>query len=188
MRILYLGNENQRIINFLKKDGHSVIVTSEKITKSLLKNIDYIISFGYRHIIPKDVVELFYKKAINLHISYLPWNRGADPNLWSFLENTPKGVSIHYINENLDKGDILLQKYITYDCEDTLKSTYSRLIKTVEEVFIQHWQEIKNNNIIALKQETKGSYHNLKDKEKYLYLLNYGWDTNVNLLIGKGKS
>ena len=52
-------------------------------------------------------------RAINLHISYLPWNRGADPNLWSAV-GMPKGVTIHYINDGFDTGDILFQKAILF--------------------------------------------------------------------------
>ena len=43
-------------------------------------------------------------------MSYLPWNRGADPNFWSILEDTPKGVTIHIMDESIDTGDILYQK------------------------------------------------------------------------------
>lgn len=53
--------------------------------------------------------------VLNLHISYLPWNRGANPNFWSFVENTKKGVTIHEIDEKLDKGKILLRKELEFD-------------------------------------------------------------------------
>ena len=49
-------------------------------------------------------------RVVNLHIAYLPYNRGADPNLWSVLEDTPAGVSIHYVDEGVDTGDIIAQR------------------------------------------------------------------------------
>ncbi len=52
---------------------------------------------------------------INLHISFLPWNRGAHPNFWSFYDDTPKGVTIHLIDEGIDTGAIIYQKEITFD-------------------------------------------------------------------------
>ena len=42
------------------------------------------------------------RPIVNLHISYLPFNRGSHPNYWSFVENTPKGVSIHEIDEQIE--------------------------------------------------------------------------------------
>lgn len=186
MNILYLGNENAVIIEFLRKNNN-VIVTRDILTENILDNIDFIISFGYRYIIPSEVVNKFKNKAINLHISYLPWNKGADPNLWSFLEDTPKGVSIHYIDEKLDTGDILAQKTIQYSKTDTLKSTYNKLISTIEKLFVDVWESIIKKTIIPVKQEKKGSYHYLKNKEPYLYLLTNAWDTEVEKIIGRAK-
>ena len=37
-----------------------------------------------------------------MHISYLPFNRGAHPNYWSFKDNSPKGVTIHFIDNGID--------------------------------------------------------------------------------------
>jgi len=36
----------------------------------------------------------------------------ADPNVWSFIEKTPKGVSIHYLDAGIDTGDIIAQKLV----------------------------------------------------------------------------
>ena len=40
-------------------------------------------------------------------MSFLPYNRGSHPNFWSFVENTPKGVSIHEVSNGIDDGDII---------------------------------------------------------------------------------
>lgn len=187
MNILYLGVENKKIIDFLEKDN-KVIVYKEKIfNNDILDDVDYIVSYGYRFIISEEIVDRFKGKAINLHISYLPWNRGADPNLWSFLEDTPKGVSIHYIDYYVDTGDILGQTEITYGDDDTLRSTYDLLVQKMEELFYNIWRNLQSGKVIAKKQEGIGSYHKLIDKNKYLFLLNQGWDTKVNAIIGKGK-
>jgi methionyl-tRNA formyltransferase len=45
-------------------------------------------------------------------LSYLPFNRGAHPNFWSFIEKTQAGVSIHKINKGIDTGNIILRKKI----------------------------------------------------------------------------
>ena len=187
MKVLYLGVENRQIIDFLKRDNEVVIHKKKISNDDILKDIDYIVSYGYRFIISREIVDRFKNRAINLHISYLPWNKGADPNLWSFLEDTPKGVSIHYIDYNLDAGDILGQAEIKYEDDDTLRSTYDLLTRKMEELFFNIWEDLQRGNIIAKKQEGIGSYHNSNDKNKYLFLLDEGWDTRVSSIIGKGR-
>ena len=66
------------------------------------------------------------KKIINLHISYLPYNKGAHPNFWSFADNTPSGVTIHEVNENLDSGNIIFQKKIEFDILNNKKNLISK--------------------------------------------------------------
>jgi methionyl-tRNA formyltransferase len=191
MKILFLGPSKENIVEYLIKDGNIVIQFEKKISGCndlILHDVEYIISYGYRYIIPEEVVRKFKKNIINLHISYLPWNRGSDPNLWSFLEDTPKGVTIHYIDKGLDTGEIIAQKEIFFtDPRETLRTTYNKLCIEIENLFIQKWHLIKNGEIESFHQNGNGSYHKSIDKEKYLYLLENGWDTAVNKLVAKGK-
>ena len=125
---MFLGPEKEpqlRLLDFLLGDGNSIARCEEKLN---IENIaiceyDLLISFGYRYIISKEILNYFKEKTINCHISYLPWNKGADPNLWSILENTPKGVTLHQMDCGLDTGKILLQKKIYFDDNDTLISS-----------------------------------------------------------------
>ena len=95
MKILFLGPYDSDIIPWIKKCEEEVIVFENKIDLTYIKQnkINFIISYKYRYIINKEVIIHLRRKIINLHISFLPWNRGADPNIWSFIDNTPKGVS-----------------------------------------------------------------------------------------------
>ena len=122
---------------------------------------------------------------MNFHISLLPWNRGADPNLWSFLEDTPKGVSIHYIDDGIDTGDILAQREVPHQREDTLRTSYDRLSETMLTLFKEVWPTLRAGMITAFPQPREGSFHRLRDKVPYEHLLTKGWDTPVADIIGK---
>ena len=190
MNILFLGPDKtpqNAIIKFLINDGANVIRCDENLNvEAFDKNkYEYLISFGYRFIISKEVLSLFKEKAINLHISYLPWNKGTDPNLWSILENTPKGVTIHQMDYDLDTGQILYQKEISFDDNDTLKSSYDKLQTGLVELFKANWDNIKYNKVIPKRQKGTGSYHKSSDKNSYLELLTDGWDTKIKDLEGK---
>jgi methionyl-tRNA formyltransferase len=187
MKILLLSPHRENLIRFLELDGNEVINTEEKISliSEVVKDIDFVISYGYRHILKADLIRLFPNRMINIHTSFLPWNRGADPNLWSFLENTPKGVSIHYVDSGIDTGDILTQEEIYFAEDDTLRTSYCKLTETAFRLLEKYWYEIKNAKITSHPQSHKGSFHRLKDRKKYEHLLYKGWDTPVKDLIGK---
>ena len=190
MNLLFLGPEKRpqiALIDFLSNDGNSITRCEEKLNKEDIAKYgyDFLISFSYRYIISKEILNYFKDKAINLHISYLPWNKGADPNLWSILENTPQGVTIHQMDYKLDAGQILYQKEISFNEDDTLKSSYEKLQIELVELFIEKWENIKHNKVTPKKQKGIGSYHNSSNKNSYQELLTNGWDTKIKDLKGK---
>jgi len=179
MKILFLGYENCRLHNFLLSK-YDVIQAEDKIEIKDVENVDYIISFGYKHIIKEDVICRAKNPIINLHISYLPYNRGYHPNFWSFLEDTPKGVTIHYIDKGIDTGEIILQKEILFnDEEDTLSKTYNRLISEIQDLFINNYSFILSDKATATPQKNRVTFHLEKDLEKHAHILTEGWDTNT---------
>jgi methionyl-tRNA formyltransferase len=188
MNVLVLGPKNASIVTIIKKCGQNLLESNDIIDLALLKTnkIECIVSYRYRHIIRKDVIDYMRGNIINLHISFLPWNRGADPNLWSFLENTPKGVSIHYIDEGIDTGNIIIQKeYLFKDDTETLTTTYNKLNYAMIQLFQNNWHQIYSGNITAQRQKEKGSFHKMEDKRRYLHLLKQGWNTPVKDIVGK---
>ena len=183
--ILFLGPEDSPLIAWLRAQGEDVAQTSDALSTDVVSNRGYsfLISYGYRHILRNDILSLFPDKAINLHISYLPWNRGADPNFWSFLEDTPKGVTIHHLDEGIDTGDIIIQQEVEFDSErDTLATSYEKLHTAIQDLFKQNWQDIKSGQGQRQQQTSEGSSHKLKDKKKLLHLLSDGWNTSISVL------
>ena len=144
----------------------------------------FLVSYGYRYIIKKDILDKLCNSAINLHISFLPWNRGADPNFWSFIEGTPKGVTIHHLDEGVDTGDIIVQKEIEFDSDnnDTLATSYDKLQQEIQQLFMLNWVDIKDGNIPRKRQVGKGSLHKAKDKESISHILTDGWNTPISVL------
>lgn len=145
-----------------------------------LMNVKLVVSYNYKYIIKRDVIEKVQGNIINLHISLLPWNRGSNPNFWSFMEETPKGVSIHYINEKLDKGKILLQKEVFFDEKiETFATTYETLNKEIVSLFLGHWKDIKKQNITPIEQAKVGTYHSLADFLSFIRGTNFNWNLNI---------
>lgn len=189
MNVLFLGDITSRVADAILRSGCKLIEMQEPIALSFFEEnrVDFAVSYRYRHIVREPVITHLDGKIINLHISLLPWNRGADPNLWSFLEDTPKGVTIHYMDKGLDTGAIIYQSEVGYEPGDTLRTMYNRLASNIEDLFGLNWPSIMSGQIKSYPQTGSGSYHRTSDKEPYTHLLVKGWNTPVDSLIGKAK-
>ena len=148
MKCLFLGyNEKEtNLIRFLKNKNIKVRNYKKKLTKKILVESDIVISFGYKKIIPKFLLKNMNSPIINLHISFLPYNRGANPNFWSFIDQTKKGVTIHEINSKIDAGNIIFQKEIKFNIKKnknlTFRDTHNTLILEIEKLFIKNYKAI----------------------------------------------
>lgn len=159
------------LLEWLEKQV-DVLYYSDKLNVAMLERIKphLVISYNYRHIIKPDIIKAAHGNIINLHISMLPWNRGSSPNLWSFIDDTPKGVTIHVLDEGLDTGDILLQKEIFFDEEtDTLKSSYERLNMAIVQLLQDNWQYVYGRDWHLQKQAEGGSAHTMKELQQFLH-------------------
>ncbi len=183
MNVLCLGPYRKSLEEALRSQGDHVSFTDEPLTLSVAA--EFLVSFGYRHLISASILDRFPKRAVNVHISYLPWNRGADPNLWSFLENTPKGVTIHYMTPKIDGGDILYQEELSVGPQETLRTSYERLVQAGEALMARHWHDIRQANVKTRSQPEGGSFHRASDAEPYGRYLSAGWDTPVTEVMGK---
>lgn len=91
---------------------------------------DFLVVAGFGKIIPKKWLELPKRMAINMHASLLPAYRGAFPAEWAILRGEAKtGVTLLTMSENVDSGDILVQKEITIAPDDTRQTLYDKLYR-----------------------------------------------------------
>lgn len=184
MKILFLYNNELalRLAEWLRKNQNEVILWKERLDIELLKKVapDKIISYSYRYLITKEVIDFIPTSILNLHVSYLPWNRGANPNFWSFIDDTPKGVTIHEIDENLDKGKILLQRMLDFDEEtETFATTYQKLNEEIVSLFMENSEELLQEKIEGVKAEGAGSYHSVTDFVEYTKHNAVKWDDKI---------
>ena len=128
---------NKIVINPIKQYGlenNIEIIQPKKlrdeeiINKIKEINPDLIVVVAYGKIIPKSIIDIPKYGIINVHSSLLPKYRGASP-IHSAILNGDKetGVSIMYIEEELDSGAVILQEKCEISDEDTLGSLHDRL-------------------------------------------------------------
>lgn len=191
MKILFLTNNpkvSDTLYDWLIACGEEALYESEPINADYVrkKNIGFIISYNYIHLIKRDVLDLLPRCVINLHTSLLPYNRGSNPNIWSFIEGTPSGVTIHEVDEGLDTGDILLQQQTIFDPKfETLRSSYDKLQQLIQKLFMENWDRIKSHKITPRKQTGNGTIHKKKDAQLFASILNY--DDKISEFLTKLK-
>jgi methionyl-tRNA formyltransferase len=126
-------------------------------------NLDYIFGIHFPYIIPNTLLQIPKVGFLNLHPAYLPFNKGWHTPSWAIMDKTPYGATLHFMSEVLDEGDIILQKEIDVNIDDTANSLYKRVLKLEEEVFYEAFDSIKSLNPIRLKQKEAGTSHSKKD-------------------------
>jgi methionyl-tRNA formyltransferase len=182
--IVFLGREESPVLAYLRAvEDHVVALGPEEPFDPAEHAARLVVSHGYRRILRDH--QILEGRTINLHIGYLPYNRGADPTLWSVLEDTPGGVTIHYIDPGVDTGDVIAQREVTFDDEDTLKTAYDKLQHHLLDLFEQTWPAIAAGTNECHPQQGEGTSHRVKDRAEVEHLLADGWDTKVKALRGK---
>lgn len=181
--ILFLSNNHNSAKAYqwlCREEGtDNVMLFSNKLTVDIVKELapSYIISFNYKYVIHEDILQAMEGKIINLHTSLLPYNRGSSPNFFSFVENCPKGVTIHQMDKGLDTGKIYVQKEMQFDEDrETFATTYEKLIEEITDLFIENWSAIKNGLIEPVEQKNGGSYHTVADLKRYQEKKPFKWD------------
>lgn len=180
--VLLSNNDNSLPLLEWLEHRVDVIFFSGKLETAMLERIKpiLVISYNYRHIVTPDVIEALQGRIINLHTSLLPWNRGSSPNLWSIIDDTPKGVTIHILDEGLDTGDILLQKEMSFDEEkETLRSSYERLNQELVRLLQENWNYILRKQWHPRQQSNGGSKHTTKDLQKFLQGRTFSYDMTI---------
>ncbi len=102
-------------------------------------DIDLIITCAYGQILPKEVLDLPKYGCVNVHASLLPKYRGAAPIQWAlFNDDFETGVTIMYMDEGMDTGDIITMSKIEIQDNDNVGTLHDKLsilgAKTLEEV------------------------------------------------------
>ena len=133
----------------------------EFISKIREMNIDLIISVAYHQILHKIVLKIPRLGAINLHPSYLPKYRGKNPLNWVLINGEREtGLTIHYMDEGIDTGDILLSKKVRINVKDTADTLQKKFVKIAPLLLEKTLVLIRTGKMCPIPQkETEASYY-----------------------------
>ena len=128
---------------------------------------DLIIASAYGQIIPKELLDAPKYGCINTHGSLLPLYRGASPVQTAILNGEGEtGITLMYMNEKMDEGDIIAQKKIAIDLHDTNTTLFDKLSDLSLEMLKEALPLLFAGKIEAVRQEEeKATYCHKLDKE-----------------------
>ena len=132
-------------------------------------NPDIIITCAYGQIIPKELIEYPKYGCINVHASLLPKLRGGAPIHHAIIDGyTKTGITIMYMNEGMDTGDIISYKEINISDTDTTSILHDKLKIIGRDLLIETLPNIISGNINRIKQDDSiATYgYNIKKEEE----------------------
>ena len=132
---------------------------------------DLLITCAYGQIIPKEILEYPKLGCINVHASLLPKYRGGAPIHWCLINGEEKtGVTIMYMSEKMDAGDIIAQKEYLILPEDNVGTLHERLSHLGAELLLDTLPSIINHTNQRIPQDiTKVTFGlNIKREEERL--------------------
>ena len=125
-------------------------------------SLDYAFSIHFPYIITALALRIPKRGFINLHPSFLPFNKGWHTPSWPILEKTPAGASLHYMAEELDAGDIIIQQEVIVRPEHTANSLYEDILRAELDIFKEIFPNIMDFSVSGIKQPHGGSSHSRK--------------------------
>jgi methionyl-tRNA formyltransferase len=97
---------------------------------------DLLFSCYYRHMLKQPLLDLPRLGALNLHGSLLPRYRGRVPVNWVLVNGeTETGLTLHYMEEKADRGDIVAQQAVPITADDTAVTLFARMTASAGKLF-----------------------------------------------------
>jgi methionyl-tRNA formyltransferase len=129
---------------------------------------DVIVVVAYGQILPRDVLEIPRRACLNLHASLLPRWRGAAPIQAAIAAgDCETGITVMYMDEGLDTGEILLQRSVEILPNDTGESLHDRLAQVAPEALLESLRLLASGNAPRIPQDNARATYAPKLKREH---------------------
>lgn len=130
-------------------------------------NLDLIVCVNFDQILKKDIINLPTIGCINTHASLLPKYRGRAPLNWAMINGEKySGVTVHFIDEGIDTGDIILQEKIKIDEDDYICDLLNKVKNIYSKIVLNAIRALESSNLNLIKPDlSKGFYVNKRTQD-----------------------
>jgi methionyl-tRNA formyltransferase len=124
---------------------------------------DLIVSMHYAVIFNKELLSIPSLGCVNEHPSRLPAGQGMTPSYWHMIIGDPQNwISLHYLNEGIDKGDIIAEGGVDVLPEDTGATSARKLSEVGHRLLAENLPLIREGRCPRISQREYGRIHGIK--------------------------
>ena len=147
-------------------------------------NPDFIFVVGWSQLINKEIINASKKGTIGFHTSKLPKDRGRSTIAWQISEGyTETALTMFYISEGIDNGDIIAQENIKIEQNDYVKDILSKINQSTNNLLKTYFPLLLSGKAPRIKQdETQANYRRLRTDNDSLINWNSNTDKIYNLI------
>lgn len=141
-------------------------------------NPDMIVVVSYGKFLPKSILQMPKYGCINVHPSLLPKYRGSAPIQWAIINGDKiTGTTIMKMNEKMDAGDIILQKQVAIEPDETTGELWDRLSKISSQLLVEAILQIEKGQAAFTKQPEEYTLAPKIDKD----IAKINWEKQTSL-------
>jgi methionyl-tRNA formyltransferase len=128
---------------------------------------DLIVSVSCPQIFGSDLIQLPSRGCLNIHGSILPAYRGVMPSFWMLAHNEEQaGVSIFFVNEEIDGGELCAQRVFAIDPDESLDAFLRRSKAIAADLLLEVLPTIENGSVNRSELDLRnGSYFSWPDRQ-----------------------
>lgn len=148
--------------------AHVTDVNDPSVVERLAdREFDVLLSVAATQKFEADLLATPDRCAVNVHSSLLPEYRGVSPSFWTLLHGEDRtGITVHYMDEGLDTGDVIAQEPLPIREGDTLHSLNARVAERGSEVLLDALEQVRAGTVTGTPIDAEeGSYFSLPERE-----------------------
>lgn len=163
--------QDKELINLANEYNIPIVISqninSNEFINSISKyNVDLFVSMSFNQIFKSSLYELPKLKTINCHAGKLPFYRGRNVLNWVLINDEKEfGISVHYIDDGIDTGDIILQKVFPITDDDNYNTLLNRAYVECANILYDAIKLIQNKSVKIVKQKSIdefGTYYGIR--------------------------
>ena len=130
-------------------------INSDKVVQKIMAiKPGLIITAHLRRILKEEIFSLAEKGAINIHPSLLPKYRGLSPQHQAIMHgDSESGVTVHFIEADVDTGDIILQKKFAIAKSDYILQVQTKMLTIYKTIVVEAVDLLESDSFRPIKQD-----------------------------------
>ncbi|MBS1488879.1 MAG: methionyl-tRNA formyltransferase [Bacteroidetes bacterium] len=152
--------QDDTLKNYANKYGIDYLFPEKVNSKTFLDkvntyNCDLLVSMSFNQIFKTEIINLAPMGLINCHAGKLPFYRGRNILNWALINDEKEfGITVHYVDEGIDTGDIILQRTYQITDDDTYATLLEQAYSECATILYDAIKLLQNGNITRVKQSS----------------------------------